>query len=141
MKKTLLIILLFSISSLSIQLHAGDKKVEIIKEWRSTFSLNEAKNMVIKNDKDWEKLKAKLNIRHKDPEIDFKKNMLIAVFMGQRNSGGYSIRITEINEDKKSLTVKMLRSSPRPNGATLAVITSPYHMVLVKKSDKEVIFK
>jgi hypothetical protein len=65
--------------------------------------------------------------------------IVIAVFMGTRMSGGYSVKITGVEQNDK-VTVKVKESSPPPDAMVTMALTSPYHVVVVPKSDKPVEF-
>ena len=68
------------------------------------------------------------------PQIDFDKKMVIAVLMGQKSTGGYSIEITNVIEQENDVIVKIKEISPGPNCGADAVLTSPYHIIEVSKS-------
>lgn len=68
---------------------------------------------------------------------DFSKEMVVAVFQGQRSSGGYSIEITGIVESDKYIIVSATAIEPSGGMAT-ASMTYPAHFVACKKSDKMV---
>ena len=58
------------------------------------------------------------------PEIDFTKNMVLASFMGQKNSGGYKIEISGIQLKDDTLDVTVTNHM-QAGGTMLPVITSP----------------
>lgn len=64
------------------------------------------KNYVIKNEYDWKYLwdtaTWMCEPRPKVPEINFSKDMIIAVYRGQYASGGYGIEIKKLIEKKKA---------------------------------------
>lgn len=74
--------------------------------------------------------------------IDWSKEMVVATLMGTRNTGGYSIQITEIRREQLfvilpvpgpppswELVVKYRTTSPPAGSFVPQVITAPYHMV------------
>ncbi len=67
------------------------------------------------------------------PAIDFAKDMVIAVFPGQMNSGGYTVEITEVTSDRKKLMVTVVVT--KPTGFATTVMTQPYHIIKVKKTE------
>jgi hypothetical protein len=105
---------------------------------------NPKANLVIKDQTEWNKLLLKINILTTansimpDIDVDFTKYQVIAVIDEVRNYGGYSIDITKITETNNSIfvTVKQLK----PSGFN-AVITQPYHIVKIPKTDKKIVFK
>lgn len=71
---------------------------------------------------------------------DFAKQMVIEVAMGQKGSGGHAIEITKIEQTKDGVVVHYKETSPGPNDAATAVITSPYHVVRADKGTGNVKF-
>jgi hypothetical protein len=87
----------------------------------------------------WDGLVAHLLQRPPPPEIDFGDYILLAHFMGQRPTSGYEVEFTEVLEgDKISATVTEI--SPGSNCTLLQVITAPYLVIQIPKTDKEVQF-
>lgn len=74
------------------------------------------------------------------PEVDFSENMIVAVFMGEVSTGGYALRIYDIVETESSVVVKMERTEPGPTCIVPQVLTQPYHIVQIAKTDKPVTF-
>jgi hypothetical protein len=68
------------------------------------------------------------------PEIDFEKQMVLAVFMGTKNSGGYRTEIASITKMKDTLDVKVINYQ-REGGMMLPVLTSPFQLVLLPKGN------
>ncbi|MFH0791079.1 MAG: alpha/beta fold hydrolase, partial [Candidatus Omnitrophota bacterium] len=69
------------------------------------------------------------------PAIDFSKEMVIAVFMGQKPTSGYSISITKIEEYPDKLRVYVYEEKPNFEiGQVVSeVLTFPYHIVKLNK--------
>lgn len=71
------------------------------------------------------------------PNVDFSKEMVIAVCMGMRNSGGFHIEITSVdrgdinvdNVDENTLAVNFVTSAPSSSMATTMALTQPYHII------------
>lgn len=72
------------------------------------------------------------------PNIDFDTNMIIAVFRGEKNTGGYNINITSIEENDSEIIVRGEMTNPPTGGVTTQVLTQPYHIVSVKTSNKSI---
>lgn len=73
------------------------------------------------------------------PEVDFSSFMVLAVFRGQFNTGGYSTEITKIANLKDRIKVTVVETDMGP-GMVLDVLTQPYHIVKTKKGDLPVEF-
>jgi hypothetical protein len=74
------------------------------------------------------------------PEVDFSTNTVIAVFMGEVSTGGYALRIYQVVETESSIVVKMERTEPGPTCIVPQVLTQPYHIVQIAKTEKPVTF-
>ena len=74
------------------------------------------------------------------PKIDFNKDILLAVFMGTKSTGGYNIDIQTILEKTDHLKVEVREISPRGTGIVTMALTQPLHVVKISKSNKQVRF-
>lgn len=105
---------------------------------------NPKANLVIRNQEDWTALLSTMNPYTDtnyfvpDAIIDFTKYQVIAVFDEVRNNGGYSIDITKITQTNSRIFVKVEQLK---KGGDNTVMTQPYHIVKIAKSDKEVVFQ
>jgi outer membrane protein assembly factor BamB len=106
-------------------------------------AVNQSSSKVIKDQETWEATWASLVanlIEHRvPPEIDWGRYILLAHFMGQRPTSGYAVEFTEVLEgDEISATVKEV--SPAPECILAQVITAPYDIIQIPKTDKQVKF-
>jgi len=75
------------------------------------------------------------------PRVDFEKSMVIGVFLGFRNTGGYSVAITSIERAGDEIVVTWKESRPGPQDVTSQVLTFPFHLVRIERLDGRVVFK
>lgn len=68
------------------------------------------------------------------PQVDFESESVLAVFAGQKPTGGYSIKITSVSLDGKALQVKYHETSPAKGSLNSQVLTSPAHIVKIGKA-------
>lgn len=82
------------------------------------------------------------NYMKKDPipEIDFEKNEVYLVAMGEQNSGGYSIKVESVKETKKEVVINIVSIKPGKECMTTSVMTYPYQLFLIPKPNKSVRF-
>lgn len=105
---------------------------------------NLKENLVIKDQQTWTSLIGKMavfsdtNYYFPDAIIDFKKYQVIVVIDQVRNYGGYSIDITKITQNNNRIFVTVEQLKP---GGINAVVTQPFQMVKMRKSNKEVVFQ
>jgi hypothetical protein len=68
------------------------------------------------------------------PTVDFRKENVIAAFMGTRNTSGYKIEITDIVKKGKTLEVKVKKYE---TPGMLPVVTHPFTLVRIPRGDYE----
>ncbi|MDR2929194.1 MAG: protease complex subunit PrcB family protein [Cytophagaceae bacterium] len=99
-----------------------------------------AQNRVIKTSEDWHELLntlSEVSNSFTETEIDFSRYMVLAVFDEVKGNGGWSIDITGVTEFATKIVVNYTNLK---TGNVTHVITQPYHIVKIPKSDKEVMF-
>lgn len=76
------------------------------------------------------------------PEVDFNRHTVLAVFSGEKPSGGYDVKIEKVleSDDKKKVAVLYRESAPPAGMGVIAVLTYPKHVVVVKKITGKVSF-
>jgi hypothetical protein len=73
------------------------------------------------------------------PYVDFEAHDVLAVFEGERPSSGYDISVVSVeNASDGTLKVTVLHEEPGNTCITTAVITSPFELVVVPKSDAKI---
>ena len=97
--------------------------------------IRERKLVVIKTAKEWADLwQAHASLRIPAPPlpgVDFKQEMIVAVFAGEKRSGGYGIEIAKIEEDapKNQLRVLFRETQPPAGSMTLQALSQPFDIV------------
>jgi hypothetical protein len=148
MKQILFILsILFTLTSCSND-DSASSKVEFTDLYHADYfngDYNNPKaNLVITDLAEWNKLLVKLDLNNKpwqnsiSTDIDFEKYTVIAVIDEVRNYGGFSIDITGITQTENRIVVKVERLN---SGGLATVITQPYHIVKIAKTNKEVVFE
>lgn len=95
----------------------------------------EPANYVINTDEELENLGIKI------PRVDFSQFSVIAVFMGEFNTGGHEIKIAEIVEKKSEIEVKVSKTFPKPGSLVTQAFSQPYHVIKTNKVNKKVVFE
>jgi len=72
--------------------------------------------------------------------IDLKKQMIIAIYAGEKPTGGYSIELKSLEVKDKKLVVHWNLKSPGPDDIVTQAITHPALVLLVDRFDGEVVF-
>ncbi|MDJ0645429.1 MAG: protease complex subunit PrcB family protein [Flavobacteriaceae bacterium] len=100
-------------------------------------------NLIINSNGDWNALVIQMNTVNKVSEnfqelpIDFSKEMVVACFDQQRNTGGFGIEIKSIIEKDDKVLVVIERTAPGPTDFATMILTQPYHLVKIPLNDKE----
>jgi hypothetical protein len=75
------------------------------------------------------------------PFIDFDASTIVAVFAGERPTGGFDVEITGTDGGASDLTVTYRLQEPAPGDRGLQVFTAPYHIVRIPRHDGPVRFR
>lgn len=104
----------------------------------------EEERLIVRTERTWKKV---WNIHTRGripkpllPEINFKKEMVIAVFRGKRQTSGYGVEITGIEKEGSEIVVTIRETSPQPGDIVTPVLTQPYHIVKTKRSIRSIQF-
>ena len=73
-------------------------------------------------------------------DIDFSEDMVVAVFMGEKPTGGYSIEIKDVLNKKDHIEFLIKIDEPGPDDMVAQVITSPYHIIKLERFDTDYLF-
>lgn len=74
------------------------------------------------------------------PDIDFSQDMVIAVFLGERTTTGYGIKIAGVEEQRESLMVSVKATLPGVDCEIRQELSQPHQIVTVPRSGKVVTF-
>lgn len=68
------------------------------------------------------------------PIVDFTNRNVVALFMGQKNTGGYSIGIKTVTIDGNTAIVSVERT--QPSGMATMALSAPYCIASIPKAEK-----
>ena len=114
--------------------------------FKGTFSgIQEESQVVVTNragfEKLWKQHSLKFEPKEPAPEVDFAKETVLAVSLGQKRTGGFSVEISDIRRAGEKTLVLVKPRSPKQGGFTIQALTAPIHMVAVPKIEGKVEFK
>lgn len=120
--------------------------IEIENEWKGYHcGYTETSRLVIKAEDRWKEVWGKIHRlrlpRSELPEIDFEKEMVVAVFMGIRKSGGYEIEIIKVTKTEEEIVAVVREKEPPSDSLQTMALTQPYHIVVIKRSSLPVRFQ
>lgn len=76
----------------------------------------------------------------KIPIINFEKETVLVLFLGEKSSGGHSISVEQILDENEKVTVKYKVTLPKLGEMVTTVMTQPYCIIKIPITSKEVIF-
>jgi len=132
---------------------AGALKNPDAPEWRGRASaIRTPETVVIRDQKSWEAFLQ----RHQGPPArnlqsgfvpsypaapDFSRLQAVAVFAGEKNTGGYAVEILRIEETPREINVIYREIAPPANAMTTQALTQPFHIKFIPKDPRPVVFK
>jgi hypothetical protein len=106
---------------------------------KGTFSgIQEERQAVLREPEEWGKFwveHARGHLPEGDPPpVNFESEMVVAVTMGQRPTGGYEIAIDQVLEEGGQVVVRVVRRTPPEDAMLIQAMTAPFHFVAVPRS-------
>jgi hypothetical protein len=103
--------------------------------------VDRVEQVVARDTQQWQALWQRHAPGRQAPNVDFTKQMVVAVFLGSRPSGGYRVEITGVRTEGNTLVVQWSEARPAPGQVAAQVMTSPAHIVTVPRHAGEVRFE
>ena len=95
----------------------------------SSSGIQEPRAVIVRSADEWQTLwKSHAGVQA-PPAVDFSKDMVAAVFLGTRPTGGYSVAIAGARREKDVLIVEYVERVPAADALVTQVLTSPFHIV------------
>ena len=69
------------------------------------------------------------------PAVDFANEMVAAVFLGTRPTGGYGVEIVSSRREGDGLIIEFIERIPPADAIVTQALTSPFHIVKVRRHD------
>jgi hypothetical protein len=123
---------------------AAEVKVRVLKQG-SQSGIQKAERVIVRTQKDWEQLWTRSlpegAPKSEPPKVDWSNEMVVAVFLGSKSTGGYATRVVGTRELDGKLEIQLEERRPAPGGIVTQAFTSAYAMAAVPKSQLPVIWK
>jgi len=98
--------------------------------YRGTQSqIEEPREVTIRSMADWRALWNEHAPAAPVPVVDFKREMVVGVFLGTRPTGGYAVEITSLDATRNELTVSYRVDEPARDAMVVQALTAPAHLV------------
>jgi len=77
------------------------------------------------------------------PEIDFNENIVVALFMGEKTTGGFSTEVKTVSISEDKIIVEIVENGPKPMDVVSMAICNPFCFIKIVKPKKEmpIVFK
>jgi hypothetical protein len=90
---------------------------------------------IVRNQNEWEGLWRQHTATEANPStppaVDFNKEIVIAVFLGEKPTGGHTVELIQIDRNNGELEILFKEAAPPPGGIATQALTQPFHMVRV----------
>lgn len=115
--------------------YAGTRTIDIrrVGQWTRT-GIGESRRLVIRDVNAWSQFWSELGVGER-PNVDFTRDVVVAVAAGQRPTGGFEIAVDRITGTDGELSVEVVERTPGPNCMTAASLTQPVDVVVVPAAD------
>jgi hypothetical protein len=76
------------------------------------------------------------------PSIDFNREMVVGIFLGEKRTGSYEVEIVRAERSDSALYFYYREKIPSPGAIVTQALTQPFHLVRVPKYDNpQIIFR
>ena len=100
---------------------------------------------VIRNQDEWNAFWKRHSSTDTNPmlaPIDFSREMVVGIFLGEKSTGGYEVEIVRAERRDSSLYFHYREESPPQGAVVTQALTQPFHLVRVAKYDNaQIIFR
>ncbi len=108
--------------------------LSVIKGYRS--GVREPLQVLIRNQADWLELWRKhADFNATPPVVLFDQEMVAAIFLGEKTTGGYDISIVRIEQKGEEVTIYYQETVPPPGSINTQAFTQPFHIVRFPNKD------
>jgi hypothetical protein len=104
-------------------------------------NIDGAQQVVVRTAADWDALWKQHAAGKPLPAVDFAREMVAAVFLGSRPTGGFGVEMVGAGAKAGAFVVQYRETKPAPDAITAQVITSPFLLVALTKVDGDVKFE
>jgi len=141
MKTTPLLVLAAAMFGSAIVLAAADSAPPAIPQWHGQYGGSPTLTTeVLRTTEQWNGFWKQVE-RDAPRPFDPLKEMAVAIFIGQRPTGGYVPIILSAGVDKEGFVVVYDEGAPGPDKFVTQALTTPWVVAVVPLSDRPVVFR
>jgi hypothetical protein len=108
---------------------ASDLEIQRIGRWISS-GIRGSRRLVIRDPDTWSRFWSELGAGVR-PEVDWGRNLIIAVASGERSSGGHDIAVQKVSRSGGELRIEVVETSPGSKCVTTSALSQPVDVVMV----------
>jgi hypothetical protein len=108
---------------------ASEVEIRRIGRWIGS-GIKGARQLVIRDAATWSQFWSELGAGVR-PQVDFGRDLVIAVASGERSSGGHDIEVQKVTRSGGELRIEVLRTAPGKDCMTTQALTQPVDVVMV----------
>ena len=99
------------------------------------------RTVVVRTDAEWDALWKEHGPDRPRPNVDFKKDIVVGVFLGTRPTGGYSVAVTSVRTSNGVTTVQYAERRPAPGLMLVQALTMPFQLVRIPATAGKIEFR
>ena len=107
----------------------------------SMSAITEPREVVVRSSAEWNDLWKELGSTQPVPAVDFTKELVAAVFLGSRPTGGFGVEVVSARVEGDVLIVEYVERRPGRDSIVSQVLTSPFHIVKLPARNGSVRFQ
>lgn len=142
MKPLTLFLLCCAASAVGCSSHAASKgSAAVNTQWSGAFSDHASTTTrVVKTQPEWDALWQQAR-REPPRALNATREMAVAVFLGERRTGGYTVEIVSTAEKGGKFVIEYREFTPPPDMMVTQALTQPWAIAAVPRSDLPVVFQ
>jgi hypothetical protein len=108
----------------------------IAKGYRS--GVREPLQTVVRSQAEWDSVWKRHSVETNPPPppfVDFKRQIVVAVFLGEKPTGGYDVEIIGAEQSDGALVIHYREKSPLPGSIAIQALTQPFHIIQMVRDD------
>jgi hypothetical protein len=87
------------------------------------------REVVVRSEQEWKTLWRQHAPSGPPPAVDFRKEIVVGVFAGQRPTEGYRVEIVRVERESEGFSVVYRVEGPAPDALAAQVLTQPFKLV------------
>jgi len=103
--------------------------------------IDSERTVVVRTADEWDALWKEHAPTRQRPNIDFKRDAVVGVFLGTRPTSGFGVAITAVRVRDRVATVEYVERKPNPDLMLAQVLTSPFHLVRIPATTGKIEFR